>query len=255
MRPPAPRCPRGELAHPPRGVPPAGRAACRGPPSASRRAGPGRASAQPRRQPGTWPGPPTRSAAPPWSTSSFPAARLLPVNSRKLGPVTPTRSRSPINTTRADISAPQLVESRLNQYIFARQNGQSGRRPRSLFRSSRPPVLSRPLVLLPERRRSADPTQDRAPAAFGGAVGPGMAEGFLPTHALEGRVRRRAQESAEGATKRWASARTRQVIGEDLVVGGLEHLGHAVRPGDRPRHAAFAHPVGDHFVDVGFTRP
>src|SRR5439155_7847657 len=101
----------------------------------------------------------------------------------------------------------------------------------TLFRSGRPPVLSRPLVLLPERSRSADPSQHRAAAAFVGDVGPGIAEGCLPTHALEGCVRRSAQESAEGATKRRASARTRQVIGEDLVVGGLEHLGHAVRPG------------------------
>src|SRR5690349_3753031 len=126
---------------------------------------------------------------------------------------------------------------------------------RTLFRSSRPPVLSRPLVLLPERRGFADPAQHRAEAPLVGDAGPGMTEGLLRTHALEGRARRAAQESAERATKRLTSARTSQVIGEDPIVGGLEHLGHAVRPGDRPGHAAFAHAVGDHFVDIRFTRP
>src|SRR5260370_588015 len=125
----------------------------------------------------------------------------------------------------------------------------------TLFRSGRPPVLSRPLVLLPERSRSADPTQYRAPAPFVGGVGPGMAEGFLPTRALEGGARLGACDAAERATKRWAAARTRQVVGEDPIVGGLEHLGHAVRPGDGPGHAAFAHAVGDHFVDIRFGCP
>src|SRR5436305_8539893 len=58
----------------------------------------------------------------------IPCSTVTPCERPKPGPVTSTRSRSPINTTRADISAPQLLKSRPNQYIVARQDGQSGRR-------------------------------------------------------------------------------------------------------------------------------